>query len=420
MFSSSVYNNGSVDAGTFANHYYIDIFSNGLDTNTDIVIGQREHNGLAFGDSTDFIKTWTAIPGTHRISFLADGTNDVAEAIEADNWGEWQTFTVHKENPIGVYGRSWQGYVLDSLDTNINAIIYQYADSQFFPVEQLVQEIFTLLSSGKEVIVNLAIRDHNHDYFSTEQFLERVDLILQNSDIANLNMTLDFTLGEENAINSLVNPEIVNGHGSIYEYLTFLYNTLSSKYPDHNFKQWFSPRCTFVHQFEEDPIGYDSLRTPNLPNDGWVYDHYNFGIEYYKKITDLHSNNALANGNITAAVNWASPDFVFPTSDENCDASQFSQETWWNDIGWAHFYNNIAKNIERGMTSYLYMFTANSTNGNLTSLFFPNAKQCHCDFVDHIDHITIPYILSNHIPLEVPATRPYWIPGFDFNSCDEN
>lgn len=423
-FSTSVINNGSVDAGSFINHFYIDLHSDGYAPGgSDVVIGELVP-GLSVNSTIDFSKSWTAIEGTHLLRVLTDGTNSVVEDVESDNSSEWISFTVSSAREFGVYGRAWQDYVLNT-SVSMNSIIYQFADSNFLTTAERVQEVFELLSNGHQVIINLALKDRDRLYFSTEQFIDRVDSIIQNANISSLNLDLDFSLGEENAINSVSNPTAINGFNTIFDYLEFLHDTLSVHYPNHNFKQWYSPRCNFIHQFEEDPVGYDALKTPYINNDGWVYDHYNFGINDYNNITDLYGNDNLQNGTKTSSVIWASPDWIRLTSDDvSCDSIAgtdanilYSQYTWWNEVGWRYFYNNIAKNIERDISTYFFMYTKNTDNGLAKPLFHNDASQCHYDFLNYIEAVTIPYLKSNNIPLEVPAIKPYWIPTFDFNSC---
>ncbi len=422
-FSTSVVNNGSADAGPFANHIYIDLDSDGYDPSTDIVFGQNVAS-LAADSLVSYTKTWTAIEGTHQVRVLADGLNSISESIENDNFSEWVSFTVSAVPEFGLYGNAWRDYILNT-SQSMNSIIYQFADNRFVTVEERVQQVFELLNNGKHVIINLALKDRDKLYFTTEDYIDRVNAILQNADIVSLNQNLDFTFGEENSINSIVNPTVINGFSSIYTYLEYLHDTLSVSYPNHNFKQWYSPRCQLIHQFEEDAAGYDELRTPNIHNDGWVYDHYNFGSDDYNTITDLYANDNIQNNTKTSSVIWLSPDWIMLNSDDvNCDNFHgtdpnvlYSQFTWWNEIGWRYFYNNVAKNIERNIPSYFFMFTKTTTNGLVKPLHDPSAKQCHYDFVNYIETVTVPYMTSHSIPLEVPDLRPSWIPEFDFNSC---
>ena len=75
-FNATIKNNGTGNiSGSFYNTFYIDGSS----------IGGKWVNGLSAADSININQTWTAIPGNHTISMLADSNNDVFEFNETNN-----------------------------------------------------------------------------------------------------------------------------------------------------------------------------------------------------------------------------------------------------------------------------------------------------------------------------------------------
>jgi len=383
-FQTAFTNTWELALKDFFIHIYIDLNSDG---SIDKILWKRIKAIVEPGQKVWFSDTLTSIEKwNHQYRAYVDGTSNISEWIEIDNWTEWRKFFVKEWIKIWYFGSAWE----DQLSGDkTNSMIYQYSFDK--PQEEHLVNIHRLLDNNVDLIIEFYIFRNQqekllHEIPPTEQeILSRAETLVKS-----------------------ISWRKINWYSRTSDYLESLYDQLNTRYPQYKWKQWYSPSKNYYFPWEmENTNSYPLIR-----NEWWIFDQYNFDIEEYNLFIERVINRQNIDNTKWESVIWLTPD-----QDPNVSPRYHTDFVWWDNVWWKNFYNSIAQNQKAWIDTYFYMFSKEENiNWIIKKIpLWKSKRKCTIDFVSTISQITIPYILNNEIDLDIPNERPNWIPWY---SCD--
>jgi hypothetical protein len=280
------------------------------------------------------------------------------------------------DSDLGVYGSAWMPW-LKQHDRSFDFVVYQFGPGR--PLATIAEDLHIAADSGLRVVLSPKLPDMD----KSEPVSARGQSVLLSVQRV-LDTIVDtpvaaITIGDENIF-----------WDDMSSVLSEAYELLRSEYPERSFYQWYSPSRK---------MNIPGIQWPDLPADGWVFDQYHYGPEFYREFVQGLSRKQLP----LVSIIWASPMWQ-PGSqqpEKNGD--------WWETRGWERFYDQLKVNRANNIPTAFYLYELRQSGQRLP--LFRSEGSCEKRFMTAFTARTISTLNSMPELPTRPDDRPDWIPA---------